>query len=179
MAIYDAELLAKVRTRTWANGVMVWVIKDGDCWIWQRGKTQHGYGDVRVRLASRTENYLVHRLMWMRDSGRLLLPDEQIDHLCQVASCVNPAHLQAVSGSENNRLRCSRGRKGGEVIKLATRGAIRPRFLRDGTQHFAVYFRDRIDGVPIYRSRTFKTEAEAESFNQTLGQRPITDLVAS
>jgi hypothetical protein len=68
------------------------------CWIWMRAKGKHGYGicwkDGRTCRA--------HRVVYERHKGPI--PDgKQLDHLCRIRCCVNPSHLEPVSGAINIR----------------------------------------------------------------------------
>lgn len=80
------------------------------CWLWQRSLTSNGY--------ARTFNGRVHIIYWERLNGPI--PDgKELDHLCRERSCVNPAHLEAVT----HRVNVKRGmagyhRKGIKVTKI-------------------------------------------------------------
>lgn len=79
------------------------ISQDSGCWNWRGSTITGGYGQVshHDRLT------LVHRLMYMVFVGPI--PDGlEIDHLCRNGSCANPAHLEAVTHSEN----CLRGEVG-------------------------------------------------------------------
>lgn len=65
------------------------------CWIWT-GHTTCGYGIIRVNV--RQER--VHRLMFLL-AGGTIPKGKEINHLCEVRACCNPAHLEAVTRSEN------------------------------------------------------------------------------
>ena len=71
------------------------------CWVWAACADSSGYGRFRVGgRAGRT--WYAHRLSytyWRGPIGDGL----QIDHLCRNTSCVNPAHLDAVTQSANIR----------------------------------------------------------------------------
>ncbi len=67
------------------------------CWLWQ-GATDRGYG--KANLGGR--NYRVHRLVYEQIVGSIS-SDLQLDHLCRVKHCVNPAHLEPVSPRENTQ----------------------------------------------------------------------------
>lgn len=68
------------------------------CHVWHRNKTQGGYG----MISERKKGLLSHRVAYELAHGPI--PDGyEIDHLCFNASCVNPAHLEAVTKQENMR----------------------------------------------------------------------------
>jgi hypothetical protein len=74
-------------TRFWAK-----VDKSGECWLWTASLTKDGYGKFGPAAP--------HRFSYELMVGPI--PEGlQIDHLCRVRHCVNPAHLEAVSGREN------------------------------------------------------------------------------
>lgn len=70
----------------------------GSCRIWTGTLDYGGYGHLTLNY--RTE--LVHRLSYETHVGPIP-PGMQIDHLCRVRSCINPAHLEAVTARENQR----------------------------------------------------------------------------
>lgn len=68
------------------------------CIVWTASDNGHGYGSfwtgTRVTKA--------HRFAYELRTGPI--PDGlQIDHLCRVRRCVNPAHLELVTSAENTR----------------------------------------------------------------------------
>lgn len=74
------------------------VDKSGPCWIWTASLNAQGYGQVR-RLG---RNYGCHRVAYLLTHGSI--PEGmQLDHLCRVRECVNPAHLEPVTNQENAR----------------------------------------------------------------------------
>jgi hypothetical protein len=67
------------------------------CWIFQGKCSDTGYGTMRVN--NRTVN--LHRFAYRVWRGEI--PENlEIDHLCRVRSCCNPAHLEAVDRWTNN-----------------------------------------------------------------------------
>jgi hypothetical protein len=68
------------------------------CWVWQLALNTVGYA-IRHRDG---QTRVVHRLNYERDVGPV--PEGlELDHLCRVRRCVNPAHLEPVTHTENLR----------------------------------------------------------------------------
>jgi len=71
----------------------------GGCWIWIAVKNRGGYGFVS-RGAKGDGNIYAHRLAYEVLVGPIPA-GLQVDHLCRIPSCVNPAHMELVSRREN------------------------------------------------------------------------------
>jgi hypothetical protein len=70
----------------------------GDCWIWNAKRAHNGYGQFYVS----GRQVIAHRFSYELHVGPI--PEGlQIDHLCRVRACVNPAHLEVVTHAENMR----------------------------------------------------------------------------
>jgi len=68
----------------------------GECWTWlgPLGETGYPYGTHEGRVRR------MHRVVYELLVGPI--PDGlQLDHLCRNRSCVNPEHLEPVTGREN------------------------------------------------------------------------------
>jgi hypothetical protein len=74
------------------------IIKGDGCWTWSGTHTYNGYA-----FASHTRfEQRVHRAMYEWHVGPI--PEGfVVDHLCRNRGCVRPAHLEAVTVSENAR----------------------------------------------------------------------------
>jgi hypothetical protein len=68
------------------------------CWIWQGATIGKGYGRVNVP----ERETFAHVVEWEKVNGPV--PEGlELDHLCRVPACCNPAHLEAVTHAENMR----------------------------------------------------------------------------
>lgn len=78
---------------------------DTPCWIWDGALTDGGYG--KASRGGKTTT--AHRYVYEMYRGPI--PEGlHLDHLCEVRECVNPDHLDPVTGSENTRRSWERGR---------------------------------------------------------------------
>ena len=74
------------------------VDKTDTCWLWTAYRCPLGYG--RINVTSGAAPQLAHRIAYELCVGPI--PDGlELDHLCRVPSCVNPAHLEPVTRREN------------------------------------------------------------------------------
>lgn len=96
------------------------------CWEWQRLTNQDGY----PRFFYAGHLGYGHRYIWETEHDSI--PDYlEVDHLCRVRSCVNPAHLELVTHLQNvlrgwaSRTHCRSGhpRTGPGSCKLCRRAA--------------------------------------------------------
>ena len=76
---------------------------EGACWIWRGGLMHNGYGRFNLPPTElKRPSAAAHRLAYELLIGPV--PDSlDMDHLCRVRACVNPAHLEPVTRSENLR----------------------------------------------------------------------------
>lgn len=78
-------------------------IDEKGCWVWRGSKQRSGYGHIIYHRLSEEDPYrhfLVHRLSHEFFKGPIPKGYE-VDHLCNVPSCMNPEHLEAVTPHEN------------------------------------------------------------------------------
>lgn len=76
--------------------IMRHVDVSGDCWVWSAQRLKTGYGITSIKMRP----CLAHRVLYTWHVGPI--PDGlEIDHLCRSRSCVNLAHLEAVSHRVN------------------------------------------------------------------------------
>lgn len=69
---------------------------EAGCWLWTGYLNRDGYGHLRVG-----KRFIgVHRVAYEEFAGPIP-GGYQIDHLCRVRNCINPAHLEAVTLREN------------------------------------------------------------------------------
>lgn len=69
------------------------------CHEWVGQLDRHGYG----RFGAQRRDYYAHRFSWLLKYGSLPEIPLELDHLCRNPKCVNPLHLEAVTGRENKR----------------------------------------------------------------------------
>lgn len=69
------------------------------CWLWSGPINGQGYG----LFMGEQRQQLAHRWSFTAFGGVFHEKRETVDHTCGQPLCVNPAHLEAVSRSENSR----------------------------------------------------------------------------
>jgi hypothetical protein len=69
----------------------------GGCWLWTgHGRGKFGYGGIKIG----SRGHYAHRVVYELLVGPVPKGLE-LDHLCRVPRCVNPAHLEPVTRREN------------------------------------------------------------------------------
>lgn len=72
-------------------------VPEGGCWLWIGGLNADGYG---LFCLSKRKQVSAHRWIYKYLVGTIPV-DKELDHLCRVRCCVNPAHLEPVFHREN------------------------------------------------------------------------------
>ena len=73
-----------------------YVVQENGCWEWVGFVNPKGY----AHLCHKGKQVRAHRHYYEQEYGPI--PEGlEIDHLCRSRACVNPAHMEAVTGREN------------------------------------------------------------------------------
>lgn len=93
---------------------------DTPCWIWQGADSGRGYRRYHEGATTKP----AHRAIYEKRNGPI--PDGlHLDHLCRVPACVNPEHLEPVTGQVNTQR--------GEAAKLSPDDVKEIRRIRDSS----------------------------------------------
>jgi hypothetical protein len=129
------------------------------CWLWTGADDGYGYGRINVDGAM----VKAHRFAY--EAFVAPIPaGVQIDHICRIRACVNPAHLRLATSAQN-----AQNRTANSTSSTGIRGV-----RRSGTRWVAEV-RTRKDGV-LYRER-FDTCAEASAAAEAARVRLLTHYV--
>lgn len=82
---------ARLPARFWAKVL----VAESGCWEWQASKC-HGYGYVAWAGKLGRAHRVAYQVLIAA-----IPSDRQIDHLCRNKACVNPAHMEVVTGRIN------------------------------------------------------------------------------
>jgi len=83
------------------ESLMELTVDKGGCLLWQGFVRPNGYGVVVFRGRQRSVHAVVKHLC--DPGGFNFEPGMDVDHTCNERSCINPAHLEAVTHQENMR----------------------------------------------------------------------------
>lgn len=109
-------------------------IPECGCWLWIVNWNTYGYGRLGY---AHTKQVFAHRYVYEMLVGQI--PDGlTIDHVCRMRACVNPAHLEPVTHSENLR----RGLGPSAVNLRKTHCSKGHAFTGDNFKHYEGYGRE-------------------------------------
>lgn len=74
------------------------------CWIWTGYVDQNGYGSTYLgfRADNTHRTAFAHRVAYLAFRGPIP-PELELDHRCRLRCCVNPDHLEPVTGKINQK----------------------------------------------------------------------------
>ena len=76
---------------------------DTPCWVWQAATLPNGYSRFHPTGPFTGGNTMVYAHRYSYEIFRGAIPSGmQIDHLCRVRGCVNPAHMEVVTNKVNS-----------------------------------------------------------------------------
>ncbi len=85
-------MTAERRAKFWSL-----VEKTDGCWLWKGWTGEYGYGRFEL---TRKISIQAHRFAYLSLVGPVT-DGLTLDHLCRNRACVNPAHMEQVTGKEN------------------------------------------------------------------------------
>jgi hypothetical protein len=115
------------------------VKKPNGCWEWKATIDKDGYGsfwDGTYTQSGRHRKARAHRWSYEHYRG-LIPPDLMIDHLCRNRACVNPEHLEAITGRVNilrGESPYARRARSTSCIQGHTFDAANTRYRKNGTR---------------------------------------------
>jgi hypothetical protein len=83
------------------------------CWTWRGRLDAKGYAKVNWRRCGHQYAYRMSYVLFVGPIPEGL----EIDHVCKIRNCVNPAHLEPVTHVENMRRSSGEGRNDEEIMR--------------------------------------------------------------
>lgn len=84
--------------RVWRFWAKVAVGFEDECWRWLGAPDRKGYGQFRVSTKTVSKAHIYSYVLHFGYIEKGL----QVDHTCDHAWCVNPAHLRLLTNAQNN-----------------------------------------------------------------------------
>ena len=73
-----------------------------ECWLWTAGRDRHGYGQFALTI-NPTKMITAHRYAYETLVG-VVPSGNDLHHICNIRTCVNPIHLTALKHSDHGRV---------------------------------------------------------------------------
>lgn len=106
-----ARTITPASERIWTR-----VDKTSTCWNWTGCLDRKGYGIIGDKTGDQKVSLRVHRLAYSLLIGPLT-DEDQVDHRCHNRHCVNPEHLRATTGKQNQENRAGARRDSSSGIR--------------------------------------------------------------
>jgi len=85
--------------------------KKTGCREWTGNVNNSGYARYSIRCGTSVQKVYAYRTVWELKTGKPIPEGLEIDHKCSNTRCINPAHLQVVTGERNRELAVQRARR--------------------------------------------------------------------
>lgn len=148
--------------------IMLHTDRSGACWIWL-GSVDKSSGYGRLSMGGRS--LYAHRVSY-EAFVRPIPPGAQVDHLCRVRACCNPAHLEAVTAEENVR----RGESPGAIARRRSACLYGVHQYEESARWYEGRRTCR-ECARTY-SRLYKKVPYAEAMRRKAAGEPVVDLAA-
>lgn len=143
--------------------------KTGACWLWAGSIDKHGYG--------RYKTFYAHRYAFELHTSTPIRPGRQIDHMCRVRNCINPAHLRSVSNKQNQENREGPNRNGTSGVLGVTWNKRHKmwcaKFKHNGKGIYVGMYKDLAEAAEAIRVKRNKV------YTCNLADRPMANLAAT
>lgn len=141
-----------------------------ECWLWTAYKRPAGYGTIGTNRGGHKQAHRVAYEMLVRPIPEGL----ELDHLCRVTSCVNPAHLEPVTRAENRRREMAAARAAGNPGNACGRRPTvnrKPRALLDACRRGHLFDEANTGRLPNGKRRCRACHRENERTRQEAQRR--------
>jgi len=71
------------------------------CRLWTGNLNNSGYPRFSKRAGQKVTKVYAHRAAWEIEFDQPIPAGLELDHLCNDTTCINPHHLEPVTGAEN------------------------------------------------------------------------------